>query len=276
MVREFSQFETNSQTFYESQTQTFFDEQLQQQLQSPNATNAPLDYQAEFLKCMFNAGEIECLAAKARANAVADQQLDYDSQTDVETVVQTYMTGNPDWNENAPLKVSEILNFCGNCLLIFAFIKLQPLDIEAFLETRDFFVTIKSGTTNNNAGKRSEASAAGTSDLNKSKRDNRFTLGPLPLEIEDVHHVKIDLNEMQRWNSYQRIYGQKFKTVMFYGRCKPCGSSAAQKNRNVKLYEVDDGSGMAIVHFAHFDAEYSGKLTPVPVVHVRCSADVHV
>lgn len=107
MVREFSQFETNSQTFYESQTQTFYDEQMQmQQQQSPNASNVPLDFQAEFLRCMFNAGEIEGLAAKARANTNAGQQLDYDSQSDVETVVQTYMTGNPDWNENVPLKVS--------------------------------------------------------------------------------------------------------------------------------------------------------------------------
>lgn len=130
------------------------------------------------------------------------------------------------------------------------------MDIEAYLETRDFFVTIKTGITNNNAGKQSESSA--TAEQNKNKRDNRFTLGPLPLEIEDIHRVKIDANEVQRWNSYQKIYGQKFKTVMFYGRCKPCGGSAAQKDRNVKLYEVDDGSGMVIVHFPHFDAEYSG------------------
>lgn len=128
------------------------------------------------------------------------------------------------------------------------------MDIEAYLETRDFFVTIKSGPTNNNVGKSS------TVDQNKNKRDNRFTLGPLPLEIEDVHRIKINANEVQRWNSGQKIYGQNFKTVMLYGRCKPCGSSAAQKNRNVKLYEVDDGSGMIIVHFPHFDAEYSGRL----------------
>lgn len=127
------------------------------------------------------------------------------------------------------------------------------------METRDFFVTIKSGATNTTAGKQSESSSA-AADRNKNKRDNRFTLGPLPLEIEDIHRVTIDVSEVQRWNSYQKIYGQKFKTVMFYGRCKPCGSSAAQKNRNVKLYEVDDGSGMVIVHFPHFDAEYSGKL----------------
>lgn len=135
------------------------------------------------------------------------------------------------------------------------------MDIEAYLETRDFFVTIKSGTTSNGAGKPSQPPPTTTSnDQSKNKRDNRFTLGPLPLEIEDIHHIHINANEMQQWNSYQKIYGQNIKTVMFYGRCKPCGSSAAQKNRNVKLYEVDDGSGMSIVHFPHFDADYSGLL----------------
>lgn len=122
----------------------------------------------------------------------------------------------------------------------------------------------------NKVGKQSAASTVGQ---NKGKGDNQFTLGPLPLEIEDVQHVKINLNETQRWNNYQRIYGQKFKRVMFYGRCKPCGSSAAQKNRNTKLYEVDDGSGMVIVHFPHFAAEYSSKLKPF--VHVCYSDDVY-
>lgn len=125
------------------------------------------------------------------------------------------------------------------------------MDIEAFLETRDFFVTIKSGTA--------KQSGPSETERNKPKRDNRFTLGPLPLEIEDIHHIKIDVSETQRWNSNQKIYGQNFKTVMFYGRCKACGSVSAQNNRNVKLYEVDDGSGMVIVHFAHFDNDYSGK-----------------
>lgn len=134
------------------------------------------------------------------------------------------------------------------------------MDIEAFLETRDFFVTIKSGITNNNAAGKSSSTTTTVVDQNQNKRDNRFTLGPLPLEIEDIHHVKINTSEMQLWNSYQKIYGQNFKKVMFYGRCKPCGGSAIQKNRNVKMYEVDDGSGMAIVHFPHFDTEYSGKL----------------
>lgn len=96
-----------SQSFYESQSQTFYDDQLQQQLQSPNASNGQmLDFQAEFLKCMFTVNDIECMATNARANGNTGQSLDYDSQTDVETIVQTYMTGNPNWNENVALKVS--------------------------------------------------------------------------------------------------------------------------------------------------------------------------
>lgn len=55
---------------------------------------------------MFKPDEIECMAAKARSTANGVEQLDYDSQTDVETVVQTYMTGNPNWNEHLSSKVS--------------------------------------------------------------------------------------------------------------------------------------------------------------------------
>lgn len=134
---------------------------------------------------------------------------------------------------------------------------MQPLDIQAYLETRDFFVTIKSGLSSCNG------TQSATINQSKRKRDNRFTLGPLPLEIEDIHHIKISANEMTLWNSYQKIYGQNIKTVMFYGRCKACGGSAVQKHRNVKLYEIDDGSGMVIAHFPHFDAEYSGMLLAI-------------
>lgn len=124
MVREFSQYEINSQTFYEKQSQTFYDDQLQQQLQSPNVLHEQtLDFQAEFLKSMFNAAEIECMATNARAaNSNTGQPLDYDSQTDVETVVQTYMTGNPNWNENVALKVSKNENLFGNFLLKFLYL----------------------------------------------------------------------------------------------------------------------------------------------------------
>lgn len=117
MVREFSQYEVNSQTFYESQSQTFYEDQLQQQLQSPNVLH---DFQAEFLKCMFTADDIECMATNARAKDATGQSHDYDSQTDVETIVQTYMTGNPNWNENVALKVSKMCQFICKCLLKFS------------------------------------------------------------------------------------------------------------------------------------------------------------
>lgn len=62
------------------------------------------------------------MAAKARATTNADQQLEYDSQTDVETVVQTYMTGNPDWNESVPAKVSiKYLEFQSQIFVNFCF-----------------------------------------------------------------------------------------------------------------------------------------------------------
>lgn len=117
------------------------------------------------------------------------------------------------------------------------------------METRDFFVTVKPTT--------SSGPSAAPNKGDKAK-ENRFTLGPLPLEIEDIHRIIPNTEDTHMWNSYQKIYGQKFRTVMFYGRCKPCGDSRAQRDRNVKLYQVDDGSGMVIVHFPHFDTKYSG------------------
>lgn len=126
------------------------------------------------------------------------------------------------------------------------------MDMRTFLETRDYFVTIK---------------PVDRPAPSKSVADNHFTIGPLPLEIEDIHRIIINTSEVQQWNTYQRIYGQKIKTVMFYGRCKPCGDVRAQKQRNVKLYEIDDGSGMIIVHFPHFDAKYSGILIAIDLNH---------
>lgn len=113
-------------------------------------------------------------------------------------------------------------------------------------------MTVKTGI-----GKQSSEQHSNQNKVDK-EMSNRFTLGPLPLEIEDIHRIIMNLDEAQLWNSYQKIYGQRFKTVMFYGRCKPCGSTKAQKDRNVRLYEIDDGSGMVIVHFPHFDTNYAG------------------
>lgn len=102
MAREYTQYEVNSQTFYESQSQQIIDEPST----NPNANH---DFQAEFLKCMFNADQIEHIATNVRTNYEPGPQCDYDSQTDIETVVQTFMTGNPNWNENIASKVSQMI-----------------------------------------------------------------------------------------------------------------------------------------------------------------------
>lgn len=120
------------------------------------------------------------------------------------------------------------------------------------MESRDFLVTIKSG-------KPHEPIRSTASNQNNKEKSNLFTLGPLPLEIEDILCIATASDDAQRWYGYQKIYGQRFKTVMFYGRTKAKGTIRSQENRNVRLYEVDDGSGMIIVHFPHFDRKYSGK-----------------
>lgn len=119
------------------------------------------------------------------------------------------------------------------------------------MESRDFFVTIKTGHTH-------EPVQSNVTKQRGSGHTNRFTLGPLPLEIEDVLRISTECDDTQRWNGYQKIYGQNFKTVMFYGRCKAYGAVSAQKSQNVRLYEIDDGSEAIIVHFPHFDGKYSG------------------
>lgn len=130
----------------------------------------------------------------------------------------------------------------------------------AFLENREYFVSIKTGI-NNEPIQSVAADASQAVRGNNNRRCRIFTLGPLPLEIEDVLKMVINCDEAQVWRSYQKIYGQNFKTVMLYGRCKPFGGSLnSQKGRNVKLYEVDDGSGMVIVHFPHNDSKYSGLI----------------
>lgn len=65
------------------------------------------DFQAEFLKCMFNENQIQQIASNVRANADTNTQQDFDSQTDIETVVRTYITDNPNWNEHIESKVSQ-------------------------------------------------------------------------------------------------------------------------------------------------------------------------
>lgn len=89
----------NSQAFIESQTQNFTEE-----FQQPLANQ---DFQAEFLKCMFKENEIEEIASNARTtHDPSTQPQVYDSQTDIETVIRTYLTDNPNWTENIASKVS--------------------------------------------------------------------------------------------------------------------------------------------------------------------------
>lgn len=59
---------------------------------------------------MFDATDIEGMAANARASSNAAAPHDYDSQTDVESIVQAYMIGNPNWNENVISTVSGMHN----------------------------------------------------------------------------------------------------------------------------------------------------------------------
>lgn len=100
LVRGYSQLEETTQAFLESQPQYSTED-----FPAPAPPLANQDFQAEFLKCMFNDNQIEALASNARANQDAETQHEYDSQTDVETVVRTYMTSNSNWNETMASKV---------------------------------------------------------------------------------------------------------------------------------------------------------------------------
>lgn len=89
----------NSQAFIESQTQN-----LTEESQQPLANQ---DFQAEFLRCMFKKNEIEEIASNVRKRTDPNTQSnEYDSQTDVETVIRTYITDNRNWTENIASKVS--------------------------------------------------------------------------------------------------------------------------------------------------------------------------
>lgn len=113
---------------------------------------------------------------------------------------------------------------------------------------------------------RHKTSTRATSDRNANNSNNtnrprHITVGPLPLEIEDILQIKIDCDESEMWRSVQTVYGRNFKTVMFYGRCKAFrGTARSEPGRNVRQYEVDDGSGVIIVHFAHSDRKYLGAI----------------
>lgn len=122
--------------------------------------------------------------------------------------------------------------------------------METFFENREFIVRHKSSSVGIENNVREN-----------NTRVRHVTFGPLPLEIEDVLRIKIDCDQSEMWRSLQSIYGRNFKTVMFYGRCKAFrGNVRSEPGRNVRQYEVDDGSGMIIVHFAHSDRKYFGMI----------------
>ncbi|XP_031632109.1 uncharacterized protein LOC116346291 [Contarinia nasturtii] len=228
LVTTYSQYcELNSQAYFDPESQSLVvDSQFDE-----TETEAPvkLDFQGEFLKCCgLNTTEMGEIATRVKSTYEPSTQHELCSQTDAETIIRAYMTTNPFWSGNIASK---------------------QLDIEAFLDNRDFFVTLKSGTNN-------EPIRPIAASYRNGSRDLRFTLGPLPLEIEDVLKIETSCPETQVWRGEQKIYGQKFKTVMFYGRCKPHGTAKSVPGRNVKIYEVDDGSGGIIVHFPHCDSKY--------------------
>lgn len=122
------------------------------------------------------------------------------------------------------------------------------------MERREYFVTIKTGINN-------EPRKPVENERNKNGRAKMYTLGPLVLRIEDVLKIPTECDESQMWRCYHTIYGQHFKSVVFYGRCEPirtCAESA--EGRNVKVYEVDDGNEIITVHYPHNDSKRAGKL----------------
>lgn len=99
-----------------------------------------------------------------------------------------------------------------------------------------------------------------------TKRSQPFNNGPLPLLIRDILRVRIP--DGSTLFSEREIYGRRFKTVMFYGRCEPVstrgtrstGTSADERcDTNKRIYRVDDGSASIVVYFAHASKQYQGN-----------------
>lgn len=116
------------------------------------------------------------------------------------------------------------------------------------MDSHGYFLTKKNGI-NNERGESVEKKRS------ENIRARIFTLGPLVLQIEDILKIPTDCHESETWTSYQTIFGQPFKTVMFYGRCELIGGRS-----DTKIYEVDDGSEVIIVHYQHNNTKRDGKL----------------
>lgn len=71
--------------------------------------------------------------------------------------------------------------------------------------------------------------------------------GPMPLFIVDVHRLASALCTGNK--SEQKLFGQRFKTVAIYGLCTWIRAIKGAEEKH--CYEVDDGTGVLTVYYAH-------------------------
>lgn len=124
------------------------------------------------------------------------------------------------------------------------------------MECSQYFETIKSSP------KKAPKKATGQSE------EIRFKIGPQVLMVVDILKMDIDRMNSGPLNSERMLYGQKFRSVMFYGRCQPDGMTYAKNDANCSFnehikrrYIVDDGSAKIVIHVSettnsNFDGKY--------------------
>lgn len=78
------------------------------------------------------------------------------------------------------------------------------------------------------------------------KRENNWYNEPMPLLIEDILSIKATEN----FFDIHSLYGQSFKKVIFYGRVSQSAGTAKDK-RDIRCYDVDDGTGSITVRYSH-------------------------
>lgn len=88
-----------------------------------------------------------------------------------------------------------------------------------------------------------------------SSEEIRFNSGPQVLMITDILKINIDPMNSGPLGSEQMLYGQKFRSVMFYGRCQldetkytKNDGNYAQSEHIKRKYIVDDGSDKIVIH----------------------------
>lgn len=96
--------------------------------------------------------------------------------------------------------------------------------------------------------------------------NNVYYSGPLPLLVADIHRLAVSLQRhfqaatknatttatatCPKSKKELRLFGQRFSTVAFYGRC------SWQRNKDLSsIYDVDDGTGTVTVFYAHSDQQ---------------------